>query len=235
MARLLDWYIDKMDDRYVIWGDVYDSTKFGDGQEIHTSRIVKIERTDDSFEIQTQNTLYHCPWSAMRIRSCTWLWKCLKPCLEKCGHKEHEAKWLTERLYDTFFELGEEKKKYLQELLLQKEKNCILLEFSAEESYYFRLWAKRQRKGEGKRIKFGEEDSLHILVKPEHLLAEIQDREKEKVLFRFYPYEKDRLKICGWEENYGGVYIRNGGMRTLTIETEKNSYVLEPADCCRIE
>lgn len=231
MPKLINWEIVGNDDRYRIWGDVYGSPQFVDGEEIHTSRIVKMERKGTVFEIQTKNTLYHCPMSAIllyknRIPDVT------VSCLEKHGFEKEEAVRLIEKIQDAFGRVDGKKRKFLRRILTDCEKNSILLEFSSEEPYYFRFWMKKEKE---KKWTYGDESSLHVFVKPEQLSAEIRDNAGEQVLFRMLPYEENRLRLCDGMEQYSEVFVRNGGFQMLTIETDKNIYSVKPGDYCRIE
>lgn len=231
MPKLINWEIVGNDDRYRIWGDVYGSQKFADGEEIHTSRIVKMERKGTVFEIQTKNTLYHCPMSAIllyenRIPDVTM------SCLEHHGFEKEETVRLMDRIYDAFGRVDGKKRKFLRRILTDCEKNSILLEFSSEEPYYFRFWMKKEKR---EKWTYGDGSSLHVFVKPEQLSAEIRDSAGDQVLFRFLPYEEKRLRICDGMEQYSKVFVRNGGFQTLTIETDKNTYSVKPGDYCRIE
>lgn len=60
MPKLYNWYILDKGNYYVAHGNVVGSDRFQDSLKIHTSKIEKVDISDELVKIHTKNTVYQC-------------------------------------------------------------------------------------------------------------------------------------------------------------------------------
>lgn len=231
MPILVNWYASKgVDGESTISGAVFGDDRFYNGYFIHTSRIMSIKKEGNVFKIQTQNTLYECNLS-MHILSRD-MQLTTSEVLVEYGFTREETNTLMKKMWDAFFALDGKKKKLLSGLIPRKSTEYNVLEFSSEEEYYFRFLARQDEKG----LRFWTEESLYVTIGSNQSIAEIRPEGLEsgtagQIVFRFWPYGENHLRLCEGYEKYGGLSLRNGGLSTLTIEDGKCRFEVEPGKC----
>ena len=230
MPKLINWQVLPCigSDAYFVYGKVYGHSRIVDGHNISTSKICRMKRTGTTLEIQTRNTLYQCSLSSHVLSGC-WYdrsdpYETLKNCLEHFGYERKEAEALVERMKDAYDCLNEDKKRELRILLPVRSEVCTILEFSAEQEYYFRFLAWKDQS----ETKFWDEKSLTVYIGQEESCECLVSA--GEIRCRFYACPGNRLRIFDHTENMGEVYVRNGGFAPLTVEMGEDAIVVEPGE-----
>ena len=108
---------------------------------------------------------------------------------------------------------------------------CNILEFSSEETCYFRFLARKDGQG----IQFWDQSSLHVTVGQGKLSAEIREEalQKEGICFSFQP-DPDGPVLEGYPACCGKVLVRNGGMEPFTVRAGEYSSRVLPGECVNL-
>lgn len=200
---LKNWYFEKVQDKYRVWGNVSGSDNFQDGQWIHTSKITDIKIQWGALLISTENSSYFVKYNEHDPSDKRVLRRALRDFI-----------WPDDSLVYSKIEQSEKRKQIKVKPSTNPDdyKNCAILTFSDNFLNLFVSLELRRGKKRYKRVDYdiqtGLYDDVWVMSDPQ--------LEYE---FKFFPYAKNAFQFEEWKGRYSPVFIRNTGNHTFYAST----------------
>lgn len=210
---LKNWYFEKIQEKYRIWGNISGNDAFEDGRWIHTSPITDITIEWGALGISTENSRYLVKYNEHDPTDKRVLRRALR-----------DFVWPNDSLVYSKIEQSEKRKQIKVKPSSNPDdyKNCAIFTFSDSFLNLFVSLELRRGKKRYKRVDYDIQTGLY-----EDIWV-MSDPELEYE-FRFFPYAKNAFQFEEFKGRYSPVFIRNKGNHKFYASTMYGDFVI-PAD-----
>lgn len=213
---LKNWYFEKKDDQYRVWGNAYGNERFPEGQWIHTSEIKALKPERGMLLIRTENSSYTAKFSE---------------------HQSQDRRVLRQALRDFVWPDDKEVYEKIAYAVRRKEKKekelpdpetsdpCAVLTFSSDILNGFVSLDLTRKHKHYHTVSY----DLHKGMFQDYI--EVSDYELD-YNFRFFCFHKNAFQFDPWSEKYAPVFIRNIGKDTIYASTVYGDFEIPSGETC---
>lgn len=211
---LKNWYFEKQDQKYRMWGNAYGNEKFPEGQWIHTSVIKSISTERGMLIIHTENSSYMAKF---------------------CEHQELDKRVLRQALRDYIWPDDKEIYEKINYAVRRKERNgkkipdpetsptYAILTFSSDILNGFVSLDLKRKNKTMHRVSY----DLHKGMFQDYI--EVSDYELD-YNFRFFSFSRNAFQFDPWPEKFSPVFIRNIGKDVIYASTVYGDFEVPPGE-----
>ena len=215
MYRLENWYFEKKEEKYRVWGNVFDHPHFTEGQWVCTSSLKEIKVKDSTLILKTGHSQY---------------------CARFEDHQNVDARVLKKALHDYLWPEDTGLMQKIQYASSRKIKaipvkdtpeayrTCAILVFDKE-------WKELILKHRGKEKTVTAYDIHKGLFQD---ILELSDPRMD-YRFRFFSYQKNHYQFEEWQGKFQPVFIKNTGREKLTACTVYGDFAVAPGTCVKVD
>ncbi len=203
MYILKNWYFEKFNDQYRIWGNAYGNERFPEGQWIHTSVIKELRCERGALIILTEHSSYSAKFNSHQSLDQRVLRQALRDFL-----------WPEDKdVYDKIVSAVKRKEAHETEIPTPEECDTYaILSFSSDILNGFVSLDLKKRKKKFHTVAY----DLHKGMFQDYI--EVADYEMD-YSFRFFSFTRNAFQFDPWPPKYTPVFLRNVGKETIYAST----------------
>lgn len=215
MYQLKNWYIEKKNDRYRLWGNVYQDERFEEGQWIHTSLIREMHTERNCLIVKTHSSEYQCAYADHQNVDL----RVLKRGLRDFLWPDNDA------VYDKIINIQKKQEKVKSDGTVSPAdlNTCSVFTFSSSVKNGF---ISLDVKSNGK-IYHTISYDLHKGMYEDFM--EVSDPNLGYD-YRFFQYKHNGWQFDPWSDKFSPVFMRNTGKSSIVASTPYGEFSVMPGE-----